>query len=156
LNARQRTQVADCVGIGALVMICMTAVLSFTEMREIVAESFAAAARQVREGDRQDSGNPIQDLYRAKLEELDEAKRELVNSADLARIHHEVYAQIGEENWEEFAKPEFLQEIYLRTKEDTGSQAPTWKEVVAWVRENETEANTLLESYKTDPRFTNQ
>ncbi len=97
---------------------------------------------------------PVQRIMEERIAEVEQARLELINSADLARIHHEVHAAIGEENWETFAKPEFLQEITRRTRASTGSAEPTWQEVVAWVRNHPDEANRLLESYKNDPRFT--
>jgi hypothetical protein len=159
MDARQRDRVANGVGILTLVLICLLSVLCIAEVRAMFASSITAALEKVRERTREsprrtqpeDSGNPLQDLIVERILEIEEAKMALINSADLARIHHEVHAAIGEENWEAFAKPEFLQEIQRRTRKSTGRD-PTWQDVVAWVRSHPDEANRLLESFKDDPR----
>jgi hypothetical protein len=80
--------------------------------------------------------------------EMETAKRELLASAGLMALHHKVYAEVGEREWEGRVKPAFLSKITLETVKATGNILPDWPEIVSWVRANPARARELLEASK--------
>ena len=80
--------------------------------------------------------------------EMETAKRELLQSAGLMALHHKVYAEVGEQEWEGRVKPAFLSKITVETVKATGNVLPDWPEIVAWVRANPARARELLEASK--------
>ena len=78
--------------------------------------------------------------------EISTAKKELLASADLSKLHHTVYAKVGEERWERQVKPDFLGAITLATVRETGDPIPSWQMVVEWVRAHPSEARRILEN----------
>ncbi len=80
--------------------------------------------------------------------EMEAAKQELLASAGLMALHHKVYAEVGEREWEGRVKPAFLSAITWETVRATGNPLPDWREIVSWVRENPARARALLEAAK--------
>lgn len=80
--------------------------------------------------------------------EMETAKRELLQSAGLMALHHKVYAEVGEREWESRVKPAFLSAITVETVKATGNVLPEWREIVTWVREHPARARELLEAAK--------
>lgn len=81
--------------------------------------------------------------------EILEAKRELLASAGLAKLHHKVYTQVGERAWEADVKPAFMSAITWETARATGNPLPDWREIVTWTRANPQRARQLLEAAAT-------
>lgn len=73
------------------------------------------------------------------------AKEALLDSAGLRQRHHEVYAKVGEQTWENQVKPDFLSAITWATVRDTGTLLPDWKDITEWVRAHPEEARRLLD-----------
>jgi hypothetical protein len=73
-----------------------------------------------------------------------QASRALLAEADLGRLHHEVYAAVGERRWEGSVKPDFLRDLTLATVRDTGNPFPDWTDVIRWARTHPREASDLL------------
>src|SRR5574342_562237 len=73
-----------------------------------------------------------------------EAKRELLAVAGLMELHHKVYAEVGERDWEGRVKPQFLSALTRETVRSTGDLAPDWRDVVRWAREHPERARELL------------
>ena len=78
----------------------------------------------------------------------DELKKMLLDEADLREVHHEVYARVGEKDWEERVKPAFLAEITLAAGRENGTLLPGSNEVLEWVRTHPDEARNLLRRLK--------
>lgn len=76
--------------------------------------------------------------------EAAEAKTELLRSAGLAELHHKVYAQVGERDWEARVKPDFLSAITRETARANGDLMPNWRDVVDWTRRNPERARELM------------
>jgi len=74
------------------------------------------------------------------------AKKELLASAGLAKLHHTVYAKVGEDRWESQVKPDFLGAITRATAREAGDPIPSWQMVVDWVRAHPSEARQMLEN----------
>ncbi len=72
------------------------------------------------------------------------AKQRLLDEADLWRVHNEVYAQVGDKEWESRVKPGFLQAITWRTIRDTGKLAPAEDDVIDWVRSHPEETRRII------------
>lgn len=85
---------------------------------------------------------------RAPLE-IAEAKRELLASAGLDRLHHKVYAAVGEQAWEADVKPAFMSAITWETVRETGDPLPGWRDIVKWARAHPQRARELLEAAAT-------
>ena len=78
--------------------------------------------------------------------EYQRLKREFLNSADLMRLHNEVYKQVGERVWEEQVKPQFLSDVTWAAIRDTGNLFPDARDLIEWVRANPEEARRLLKA----------
>jgi hypothetical protein len=76
--------------------------------------------------------------------EYQRLKTEFLNSADLMRLHNEVYKQVGERVWEERVKPQFLSDVTWATVRSTGNLLPDARDLIEWVRANPEEARRLL------------
>lgn len=74
------------------------------------------------------------------------AKKELLASAGLGKLHHTIYAKVGEDRWENQVKPDFLSAITRATVRDSGDPIPSWQMVVEWVRAHPSEARQMLEN----------
>lgn len=83
--------------------------------------------------------------------EISTAKKELLASANLAKLHHTIYAKVGEERWEHQVKPDFLSAITRATARETGDLLPSWQMVVDWVRAHPAEARRMLEGAAASP-----
>lgn len=75
-----------------------------------------------------------------------DAKRELLQAAGLAELHHRIYSSVGERDWESRVKPNFMMAITRATTADTGDLFPSLGDVVSWARRNPAEACRLLEA----------
>jgi hypothetical protein len=78
--------------------------------------------------------------------EYQKLKNEFLNSADLMRLHNEVYKQVGERVWEEQVKPQFLSDVTWATVRATGNLFPDARDLIDWVRANPEEARRLLKA----------
>jgi len=78
--------------------------------------------------------------------EYQRLKIEFLNSADLMRLHNEIYQQVGERVWEEQVKPRFLSDVTWATVRSTGNLLPDARDLIEWVRANPEEARRLLKA----------
>jgi hypothetical protein len=72
------------------------------------------------------------------------AKRDLIGSAGLFKLHNEIYSKVGPKAWESEVKPDFMSAITWATVRDTGNLIPEAQDVVEWVRAHPDEARTML------------
>ena len=80
-----------------------------------------------------------------------ELKKRLLDEADLLKVHHEVYHQVGEKDWEARVKPAFLKDLALAAGRENGTLLPGIDEILDWVRAHPDEARALLRSHATPP-----
>lgn len=70
----------------------------------------------------------------------------IVLPKELDRAHHEVYAQVGEQVWEQVVKPDFMMALSVRIVRDTGNLVPSTREIQDWLYDHEAEAIQLLKA----------
>lgn len=88
-----------------------------------------------------------QEDYRGSRRSLGEVKREILATADLDRLHHEVYRNVGERRWERDVKPAILAEMTRRTAVHIGNPFPAWDDITRWIRRHPEEARSILDRY---------
>src|SRR5262245_46328751 len=76
--------------------------------------------------------------------QVQQLKKDLLQSAGLFELHNEVFAQVGERAWEDRVKPQFLSAVTTATVRDTGNLLPDGRELIDWVRTHPDEARRLL------------
>ena len=86
------------------------------------------------------------DVVERAPEEYRNLKMDLLREAGLFDLHHKVYAQVGERDWETRVKPGFLSAITWRTARDSGNWIPSSQDIILWVREHPAEARGIMET----------
>lgn len=89
-------------------------------------------------------GCPVLDGPGEARAAVGDLKSELLDQADLWRVHNDVFASVGQREWEDHVKPHFLSAITWRTIADTNKMIPTEKDIVNWVRGHPQEAREIL------------
>lgn len=84
---------------------------------------------------------PIEPLRPTAISSLN-----LVLPKELDRAHHEVYAEVGEQLWEQVVKPDFMMAVSVRIVLDTGNLVPSTREIQDWLYDHEAEAIQLLKA----------
>lgn len=91
------------------------------------------------------AGAPADETPQATgTETPEELKSRLLDVAGLREVHHEVYAQVGEQDWEARVKPAFIRDITFATIRDNGTLLPDADEIIDWARTHPEAARDLL------------
>lgn len=74
----------------------------------------------------------------------DDLKQALLQAGGIVQLHHEVYAAVGEQAWEEAVKPTFMRNITLRVMRDTNNLLPGPGDILKWASQHQDETREIL------------